>query len=74
MTACCALSQKGCIPAAMPLLEIETKYEPGQELTELFSTYLGLRNINGQDAQFNLYQMASKLSLDLSDREVFNDP
>ena len=44
---------------------------PGHELSELFSTYMRLRNINRQKTQFNLYQIATELSLDVSDRYKF---
>jgi hypothetical protein len=41
---------------------------PGHDLTELFSTYLKLRNISRHKGQFNLYEIATELSLDVSDR------
>ena len=44
---------------------------PGVELYELFLIYQGKRNINRHFTAFTLYQVATELNLDLSDRYKF---
>jgi uncharacterized protein len=50
---------------------IETSYFPGPELYDLFQSYLQMRSINPHRTIYGLFQIASELGLDITDRYKF---